>query len=84
MRLLLRLDAALRERDEAKQNHLRECAKCSALADKVISLKARVAELEAAPQPASGWLTAEEREEIDQWIASLADAGVTVKEVGSE
>lgn len=41
-----RLDA---ERDEAKQRHLRECEKCSALADKVIGLKARVAELESAP-----------------------------------
>ena len=31
---------------KAKQNHARECAKCSDLADKVISLRARVAELE--------------------------------------
>ena len=42
-------DAAIRERDAAKKHHARECAKCSALADKVISLKARVAELESAP-----------------------------------
>ena len=39
-------DTAIRERDEAKQHHARECAKCSALADKVIALRARVAELE--------------------------------------
>ena len=41
-------DAAIRERDEAKQHHARECEKCSALADKVISLRSRIAELEAA------------------------------------
>ena len=39
-------DAAIREREEAKQRHARECAKCAALADKVIALRARVAELE--------------------------------------
>ena len=62
LRIKAERDAAIRERDTAKQHHARECAKCSALADKVISLKARVAELEAAPaaiavsnpQPISG------------------------------
>jgi hypothetical protein len=40
-------DAAIRERDCEKQRADRDSVKCSALADKVISLRARVAELEA-------------------------------------
>ena len=41
-------DAAIRERDAAIQRADRDSVKCSALADNVIGLKARVAELEAA------------------------------------
>jgi len=40
-------DSAIRERDCEKQRADRDSVKCSALADKVISLRARVAELEA-------------------------------------
>ena len=56
-------DAAIRERDEVKQHHAREGAKCAALADRVIALKARAASLEEAiagvterrpPEPGGG------------------------------
>ena len=79
-------DAAIRERDEAKQNHLRECAKCAALADKVISLRARVAELESAPaasgisspQPISGDGKSAETgtQEPDAWGVRRKGGGV--------
>ena len=82
----LERDAAIRERDEAKQNHLRECAKCAALADKVISLRARVAELESAPaasgisspQPISGDGKSAETgtQEPDAWGVRRKGGGV--------
>lgn len=53
-RYLRERDAASGERDNEKQRADRDSVKCSALADKVISLKARVAELEQAIMHCSG------------------------------
>lgn len=64
------------ERDAAIQQHSRECVKCSALADKVIGLKARVASLESQLESvACRAATAENRvAELESTAKAAADA----------